>query len=703
MRAMPLVAGWRIGAADRVSASGDSRSGVTRIAAIVAMIAATWFWHVRTTGSVSLPAFALLAGFVLTCLAFGRPFARAASRIVPWHPGVAYELLAGFLCCNTLLFVLTLASPLGMAIHVGLVGGIGAALALLQRRRDAVARAGLQSELGSLACIVFTTLAASLWVHEQQPLITLEGGRAVFNVWSDIFIHVREISAFAQGHGLATIQDIKLAGASAPVYHFASYMMPAALNALTSTTALDSYIAFQLPFGILLAGMAAYVLAAVLLRTTWPAVIGAACVFALPDADQQGFRLHYFAFHFMTQSNLGMLYGLACIAVAWIFMVEACRRSRVSGVAIAYVLLAVCLSYKAHLFVANALLMMLYPTLFFARDPDRIRWIWRVLSALALVALYALVVSLSQASPRMPTLRYDASGLGPYVYLLMGGFAEGPLKDGFHWLYYGHRPPAIVNAMMGATLIVVGSFGLWTIAAPIAWWKSRRVFEPTVWRFVALIVANYLAMAMLLSLDLRGVGTPEEFVNRPQAWAYFVLVLFVGAAVAAGAARAPNASSRRSAVIAVLVGSAMLCWVYRGSHNLQTFPVWDDHVEYAQFNDAPVCLVRAGQYLRGHAADGDLFQDSQFDPRMIVTALAERQGYVTASTFGGSADLMTERIGQVRAVQDARHARTLGAWARANRIGWYLMNPDDADGWDPAFLEQAVFRCEGYRVFRFTH
>ena len=561
---------------------------------------------------------------------------------------------------------------------------------------------GCRASSGSLACIVFTALAASLWLREQQPLVTLEGGQAVFNAWSDIFIHVREISAFAQGHGLATIQDIKLAGASAPVYHFASYMMPAALNALTSTTALDSYIAFQLPFGILLAGMAAYVLAAVLLRAPWPAVIGAACVFALPDSDQQGFRLHYFAFHFMTQSNLGMLYGLACISVAWIFMIEACRRSRVSGVAIAYVLLAVCLSYKAHLFVANALLMMLYPTVFFARDPNRVRWLWRAAAAFALVALYAAVVSLSQASPRMPTLRYDGSGLGAYVYLLMGGFAEGALKDGFHWLYYGHRPPAIVNAAMGAGLIVVGSFGLWALAAPIAWWKSRRVFDPPVWRFVALIVANYLAMAMLLSLDKRGVGTPEEFVNRPQAWAYFVLVLFIGAAVATHVARRPNASTRRGAVLALLVGGAMLCWVYRGSHNLQTFPVWDDHVEYAQFNEAPVCLVRAGQYLRGHAAEGDLFQDSRFDVRMIVTALAERQGYVTASTFGGSADAMTERIEQVTAVQAAANARTLKAWARANRIGWYLMNPEDSVGWDPAFLEQAVFRCDGYRVFRLT-
>ena len=52
-------------------------------------------------------------------------------------------------------------------------------------------------------------------------------------------------------------------------------------------------------------------------------------------------------------------------------------------------------------------------------------------------------------------------------------------------------------------------------------------------------------------------------------------------------------------------------------------------------------------------------------------------------------------------VQQAADPHILEAWARANRIGWFLLDPEDSAGWAPAFLARAVFRCEGFRVFRF--
>lgn len=672
-----------------------------RFASAAVVILASWSWLARTTGTAPVAAFALTAGFTVACLVFGEWLAGVASRFVAWQPGVAYELLLGFFFCNTLLFVLTLASPLGIATHVVLLGASAVACAVARRGRRPVPGRTLAAESGSLACIAFTALAATLWVRDTQPLMSVVDGSTVFNVWFDVFIHVREVSAFAQSHGLQSISDIKLAGVAAPAYHFASYMMPAALDALTSVSALDSYAAFQLPFGILLVGLAAYALVAVTLKTTWPAVFAAAAVVALPDAYQQGFGVHYLSFHFMSQVNLGMLYGIACIAMAWLFMIEACRRDRVRGIVASYVLLAVCLTYKAHLFVANAMILMLYPCLYFGRGVERIRWWGRAMVAVALVALFVGVVSFAQMSPRVPTFRLDGSGVGPYVQILMGGFSDGWLRHAFKWLYFDHSLPRAANAILAASLILFGSFGLWIVVAPFAFWKTRRVADPRAWAFLSIIVVNYMVMSTGLALDQRGIGTPEEFVNRPQAWAYFVVVAFVAGIVAVSVADRWPIPRGRSRLLAGCLACAMLAGVFVEAHKLQTFPEWEAYAEYADFNVAPTCLVRSAQYVRDHGRLGDRMQDSSFDPQMVATAIAERQSFVTRAGFGGNLKLVSERVDAVKAVQATADARALGAWARANRIHWYLMHPEDSGGWATHFLDQAVYRCEGFRVFRF--
>ncbi len=672
----------------------DARIGLVRTLSLAALVGFAWFWHFRTTGVVSLPAFALLAACVIACALFGGAFVRATVGIVAWPIGIAYEVLAGFLIGNTLLFLLTLASPLGIEVHLAAVGAIAVVLRLVHWRASGAARE-LNGELGSLACIVFSGAAATLWVHDQQPMIATGDGRSVFTVWIDVFVHVREISAFAQAHGLGSLSDIKLAGVPAAAYHFASYMIPAALNAVARTSAFDSYAAFQLPFGILLVGVAGYAMTAGVLRTTWPAVIASAALVSLPDAYQQGFDVRLLSFHFMSQVNLGMLYGIACIATAWLFMIEGCRRGRLAGIAIAYALLAVCLTYKAHLFVANALLLLLYPCALFGR----FRLHWRLLVAVAITLVFVKVVAISQASPRVPVLRLDGSGLGEYVDILMGCFDAGRAKEAFDSLY--HRPwPHAVRGLLAASLILFASFGLWTFAAPIVFWRSRRSLDPRVVGFVALIVGNYLVMSTMLALDDRGIGSKEEFLNRPHAWAYFVVVLFVVAAamLRLGATPGPPRWAKWSTVP---VGLAALLGVHRLAPDLQTFPGWDHYDTYAGFNSAPACLTRSAQYIRGQGRTSDVMLDSRFDQRLVASALAERQSFVSTAVFGGHTAVVTMRSGLVKALQATGDPAALRAFAHDNGIAWYLLHPEDVGSLDTRFLDEAAFRCDGYRVFRF--
>lgn len=678
--------------------AGDGRLrqvAVLRACTGGALVVLLCIWHVRATKVVDLEGWVLLAGVVFTCIAFGRVFVRATGSLLSTIPGMPFVLLTGFFCANTLLFVLTLVSPLGMAANLGLVAVLAVVLLPVGRWPPA-SRA---TEACGLATMVFCGIAASLWVGDQQPILAEQGGRAVFQVWHDVFIHVRQISVFAHAHGFASMSDIRMSGAAAPIYHFASYMVPAALNAVTDTTAMQAYGGFQLPFGLLLAAFAAFALAQVLFGRPGPALLAAVAITAFPDSFQQGFAVRFLSYHFMTQVNLGMLYGIACIALAWIFMIEACRRERWTGIAISWTLLAVCMTVKAHLFVANAFLLLLYPCFLFGRHPVRRRLLF---AGIAFIVFYS-VVAISQFSTRVPTLRVDGSGIDFYFEILRWTFEPGRFHRLFDRFWYHPRMFDVGRGVLVAGLILVATFGYWLIAAPPVVWKLREKPDRFALAFAGMVVFNYMAMALLLALDDTGVGGPEEFVNRPHAWAYFVAVVFVaGCLWRLGAEILPRGRATGVALGAVagVTGVALLGFVHVASRNLQTIPTWENYVTYDQNNGMSACLVKAADYIRTHGSVADVMQDSRFDKRFITTALAERQSYAAASTFAGKTPVLDARVDALRALQAGGDDGALRRYAIDHGIDWYLAHPEDSANWPARFLASAAYECDGYRVFR---
>ena len=667
-----------------------------RLASQAVVVAVAWLWHIRSTGSVAPPALALIAALVAMTFVYGRAFQHWSRSIVAVDPGAAYQLVVGFLCFNSALFALTLASPLGMAGNLMVLGAI--AIGLWLRYRGIARCERLPSaELCSLLCIAFCAIAATAWVHEQQPVMTTAHDGRVFTVWTDVFIHARLISEFAQAHGLGTIENLRLAGGTSPIYHFASYLLPAALNAIAGTTAIDSYVAWHLPFGILLLGTAAYALIAVLVRKPWPALVATIAVVALPDALEQGFGIRLLGFHFMTQVNLGMLYGIACMTLAWILMIEACRSGRWHGVVVAFAFLALCVSYKAHLFLANALILMLYPCLRFAG----LRRAQRGLLVLAVLVVFTAVVTLSQRSSSVPTIRVDGSGIVPYLAILYDGMDPGRLKTLFDRLYFGQHLPAIVNATLIGTLIAVTSFGAWLLIVPFVVRRWRRDLGPDTPFFVGLVVVNYLAMSLSLAVDDRRIGAIEELLNRPMAWAYFVLVAFVAAALYERLRMRFDRRGRRSPLLLIPLAVVALLGVQRQAVGLQLAPGWPNLAAYADFNEVPACLVEAASFLRKHAAPGDVVLDSSFDPHFVLTALSERQAFVIAAPFAGETGGISERLTEVRALQSRADPQAFRAYAAARGIHWYVVHPDVGARWEPSFLEPAALRCGDLRVLRF--
>ncbi len=667
-----------------------------RPASIATLVAFLALWHTRTSGHLPWTALATFVLYVTACLAFGRIFLAATAQLFKSSAGLSWQFLCGFLLFNTLLFILSLISPFGMIANTATLAlcVIGFALIFGRRRPTNV---DVQDELPSLLCIVVSGLAATMWCSDSQAPLFIQGQTAVFRTWQDTFVHVREISVFANAHGLETIQDIKLSGVRAQIYHFASYTSAAAMSVLTGTPAIEVYSSFQLPMGILLTGLAAYSLAASMFGR-WPALAATVAVVLLPDGYQQGFANRYLSYHFLTQVNLGMLYGIACAAIAWIFVLEGCVRGKYLSVIVGYLFLLVTLTYKAHIFVANAFLIMLYPCVFF----DRVAWHKRVILGIAFTGLFVSVVALSQTIDRVPVLRLDGSGIGRYILALLSNFDEGVLKTFFTKVFRQEHNSKPVEGLYAIAMLLLSTFGLWILGAPSVAMAAKGRIAPANWFFPMLIVLNYLVMTIGLALDTRAVGGPDELLNRPLVWAYFAVVTWAAAGgyyLAVGD-QLPRGRLARVGLIAIVSMSLGGPWFF--GRSLQTFPAWTRFKSYETFNAVPLCLVRASYYIRDNSEYGEIIQDSKNDPSFVVTALSERQLFVGNSPFGGKASEQQQRLDVLDTFRRMQEPSEIVAFAASKKISWYLLHPDTQVSWPQSFLGGAVFSCDGYRVFRLS-
>ena len=653
-------------------------------------------WHFKVTGGLSVSAVSVCCLFVFVCFAYGRIFSIATKLEVNANTGIVYELITGFFVFNTLMFLLALASPLGVATNLSILSLIGL-LSLGWRWKAQRTSAPASVEIAGLIALLISGIAATIWCNDVQSSPVHAGQNLVYQVWQDVYIHVREISAFAQSHGISTIHDIKVAGAAAPIYHFASYIMPATIVSLTGATAMDVYASFQLPFGIFLTGLAAFSLIAAIWGP-WAGVAAVVAVLVLPDGFQQGFGNRYLSYNFIAQVNPGMLYGIACISIAWIFVLEGCRRGKLVIIGIAYFLLVVCLLYKAHVFVANAFLIMIYPCIFFSRIKPRTR----LIVGIVFTGIFFTVIGLSQSLPRVPILRLDGSGIGKYVPVLLLDFDKGILKDFFMRIFHAKDYSHLAQLIAAVGMLSLCTLGLWVAASVAMLFSIRKVAVPAVLAFPILVTANYLIMAIGLAVDTRDVGTPDELLNRPLVWAFFVVVAWT-----AGAGYHLVFGNGAPAATRTRVGAAILvCMAFFGttaiSKNLQTFPARRGYGTFESFNAVPVCLVKAAQFVREKSRPEEIIQDSLNDPRFVTTALAERQLYAGESTFGGLSREHKRRLDSLEYYLLAPDDESRERVAKSNGFTWYILHPKSIITWPESYLKQAVFECDGYRVFHFA-
>ena len=614
------------------------------------------------------------------------------AAVRPISAGILFDLplrlLVGYAAVNTALFVLAWVSPLGIVANFAAL--LALACVALSATRPVFVRAPVSWT--GLWVVGLSLLAATLWCQDSLRPFEIGANTTTVKSWLDSYYHTVHIRIFGAAHGAASIEDFRMVGVPARIYHYAAYLTPALIKQLAEIPSYTAFAGIMVPLGIFFTGLGAYVLVSSFWGG-WSGVAACAALLLIPDGAQQGIRNTFMSYHWMAQISPGATVGLAILAIAWLFILRGCLRGNPYQIGLGWLIGAAAVFYKAQFFIANALLLFIAPPLFLRGLKLRLRIPWLLLASAMVIA----AIVLTQRIPGLPLIRLDGSTTGRLLTLVNSFADPGPLRE-FFTAHFRMQHTLLQQLLIGAPYFVFESLGVVALLFPVLAIGLRKRLAPPLLIFPVLLMINFLVMALGLALDNRGIGTPEELQHRPFVWMYFVWLAWVG-----GAAGWSLGQSRRCAPFAkpVILGLALALMVVPalkgpGIQNIRTMA---DASNVAN----PTSLLRAAKFIRTHGQVQDVFQDSSFDRTYLVSALSDRRPFVERMLVrvAHNEQLVAKRTAAVQDFMQLGSPEAVLAAAREMGIRWFLLRPGQSVQWPPAIMTRPAFVAGDTRVFRF--
>lgn len=663
--------------------SGADLVAVSLIAAVVAV------WVEAAGGAFSLLALVACEAVFVTCYLVGSLFAswrRLATGVLFDLP---LRLLTGYISVGSLLFALAWISPLGIVANFCILAGVAVLTFLAAKPTRAERREDSASLLALGVCIV----AATLWCQDSIRPTSVQGDVVVFKPWIDSFYHAVHLRIFGAGHGAATIEDFRLAGVPARLYHYASYLVPALVGRFSGIGSYTTFAGVLAPLGVFFSGLGAYVLVASFWGR-WPGLGACAALLLLPDGFQQGMRNPFMSYHWLTQISPSATYGLAVLAVAWLFVTRGCVEGSRLHIVVGWLVGGLLVVYKAHFFIASALLLLLVPPVFFRGALGLRR---RILWAALVVTAYVVTIVCVRDVPGIPPIRFDGASAGK-VLGLVSSFTQPGTVRALTAERLGPDLPWLSNVLVGTPFVLLAALGLFLPLLAILAIRLRKQTPTLVLAFPFILLVNFVVMFLGLALDMRS-STPDELSHRPVMVVYFVVVSWIGGAAVLLLLEAKRWArvARPALVCLALLLMGVPAFFGAGVHRMWALPRISPPLRI------PSAFYRTAQFIRDHSRPQDLFQDSQFDRYCAVAALSERRPFVARSQtrIPHNADRVEARVDLVDRLMGLRDANAVVSMARELGIRWFLLEPGDRVDWPDELVKRPNFESDGFRLYGF--
>ena len=638
--------------------------------AIVALPLALLLWM---SGAIGFPlALAAMLALALVVLLTGLLALRAVDAAempapAAWVLGVFVTMLAVY----ALLEAFNLPAFTAFAIWAAVV----AALGFMVRRYAGAARPVQAAELVALlAC----GLATVLWCREiaQAPQVLAREG--LLPGWIDFLIHGGGISQLgdprAAGRG-----SIEMADFPAPLYHYASYILPAVFAVPLDLPGLPLATSIWLPLGFLTMCAGGYALGAALAGPAG-AVAALAALTLLPDAASYGLRNGMFGFHWNILATPGAPYAvgfcLLSIALLQRWFREGRRRPLIAGA----VLVVGTVVVRVHVF-ALAFPAMLASAAMATSLVRRRKVISVALAAAAFLlfvaGFYSVVSDAVSALEHSLELLHDR--MEPTGYT---GWYMQVLKS------HGAR----VALPVGIALAYLASLGALVVFYPLSVWLKHRSGRLGA---IDLVPAAFLACYLLLMITapVPQHGDATELTHRPFVVLYAVIAIWTAAGFVSSMVPQGDQAAHRAWLTLLLLAGLALPVLWPQTSALGRLPRFQWGWKYTPYK-VEQGLVQAAAFLRARSRPGDVFaaQDVKLewvatDSATELTSLTGMPAYLSRPFFhlasgGRREQVARERYGALKRMDGEEDAAAAARRLRELGIQWYVVVGSEGPRWD---------------------
>ncbi len=554
------------------------------------------------------------------------------------------------------------------------VFGISVVILLLAFRRHFSWRfSGLGSNILILPCCTAFTM---VWCWGSLTSVGQMPKTGTISLWTDIFIHATTILQYGD-FWTSNRGSIEFANAARPLYHYGSYVLPAALLPVVDISGLQAAVGLHLPLGILAMFAGTHALAKRISADSHASFAGFLCIcllFIVPDTSTYGLANGWFGVRWMLVSSPGSGYGIAGVLISLIFLKTWTEnRSAVALVGTIFFAVAV-FQLRAHM------LIWYLPVFVFFVASEVLPWSSRIRESLGFsLALFLFALPFANISRYLwfvhvsnePT---DYLGLYPTIVEAVGHQMAAPL--GFLLLYPG---------MLGALIVVY----------PFLLFLARRTEKLQTFDWLPLISAA-VAGLIIIWAPASSNGDQFEFKHRAFVLLYVATIIWSGSLAVRFAFQGFSATTAHLLVLLPVAGCTIL--------TLSSFNQFM-HAEKPKFQwgkqyvDTFVSkdLLAVADFVRPQVKTGDVALVLPVDTAARAADNATRFAsvaniplYISRYTMW-EPKLAAERLAVAKQIGNAKNQEELNSALRKNGFRWLILNTVSALDFDPNF-NHAVFK-----------
>lgn len=674
----------------RLAALLPSRAGALQSLVIAAFLCiCMWMGVAHVPLSLSVFVFA-------TMLVVTKCGELSAKPLLPCAPNASTPLhfLLGFAITLLGMTVLVLAANISPGAALGLLIAAVGVWSLFTDRASPKLTSSVNTDLLVVAVVAIVICCLGRAALSAPLSLQTDG---VLTTWVDYYLHGETISSF--GSRFALGGDIEVAFASRPLYHYASFLLPAALQEVTDLSGLALATSFLLPMGLLIAAMGCYALA-VEVGGRITAVIAIMILIFAPIPSSYLLHCGWYDFYWLLFISPGTGYGLglACAASA---LVVTYTRTRNVG------LLLACAVVIASLAVTRVQFFMLAaPIATFLAFSSWKPKLAKMALVFALAASFIGVVCCSYSQECRQEWE-SFSRTTEYLDFALKWSTKAPL------ILKSVSPLGFARSLsLKLGLILLSILGAFAVLYPVLLILYGRKFGlRAVDAFPIVAIGIYTSLLLLTPAPPH--GDLSEYKHRHFGLLYVYTIIFTchySARLLGGLENLllQNKRIMLGIVSAGVLGGVLFYWGTDPGKADEISMPWVKDLQYRQLLPG---LYEAAEYIRKNSEPGDIFTTGPAtaaifnpgSPAAEIIALSGVPSFLTRSALKvtGSECMQALSSDRLEALQKILHmddSRQAFELAQRMHIRWFVALPGESVRWD-SNRGAASFSTAGVSVY----